>query len=93
LVFFFPFPFLLSLEFVERFCYITEVFDELSIKVCKPQDAFHVRVTKVELYLFFLFFLFLFSFKLFSICGNLSGAVHTRMEVHRMDLEICGLVE
>jgi len=93
LVFFFPFPFLLSLEFVERFCYITEVFDKLSIKVCKPQDAFHIRVTKVELYLFFLFFLFLFYFELFFICGNLSGTVHTRMEVCRMDLEMCELME
>jgi len=57
LVFFFPFPFLLSLEFVERFCHMTEVFDESPIKVCKPQEAFHVRVTKVELYLFFSFLL------------------------------------
>ena len=37
----FPFPFLFSFEFIERFGYMTKVLDKSVVEVCKPSEAFH----------------------------------------------------
>ena len=41
LLFFSPFSLLLAFEIIERFCYMTEILDKLSVEICKPQEAFY----------------------------------------------------